>query len=104
CRHRQHLRLDDPGGRPAARAARRAPGHPVARLRPHRGGRVLRPDRRPARLRADLMLASSGLIKVVPGLMIWTVVAFGITFYVLRRYIFGPVQRTIDQRRERIRE
>jgi len=50
------------------------------------------------------MLASSGLIKVVPGLMIWTVVAFGITFYVLRRYIFGPVQRTIDQRRERIRE
>ena len=29
-------------------------GHPVARLRPHRGGRVLRPHRRPPRLRPDL--------------------------------------------------
>ena len=38
------------------------------------------------------MLASSGLIKVVPGLMIWTLIAFGATFYVLRRYAFGPLQ------------
>ena len=29
-------------------------GHPVARLRAHRGRRVLRPDRRPARLRPHL--------------------------------------------------
>ena len=29
------------------------------------------------------MLASSGLIEVVPGLMIWTLVAFGVTFFVL---------------------
>ena len=47
-------------------------------------------------------LASSGLIQVVPGLMIWTLIAFGITFFVLRRYAFGPIQRTIDERRVRI--
>jgi F-type H+-transporting ATPase subunit b len=45
----------------------------------------------------------SGLIEVVPGLMIWTLIAFGITFFVLRRFAFGPIQRTIDERRERIR-
>jgi F-type H+-transporting ATPase subunit b len=34
--------------------------------------------------------------------MIWTLVAFGITFFVLRRFAFGPIQRTIDERRTRI--
>ena len=47
---------------------------------------------------------ASGLIDVVPGLMIWTLIAFGITFFVLRRYAFGPIQKAIDTRRERIRE
>ena len=46
----------------------------------------------------------SGLIEVVPGLMIWTLICFGITFFVLKRYAFGPIQRTIDDRRERIRK
>ncbi len=46
----------------------------------------------------------SGLIEVVPGLMIWTLVCFGIAFFVLRKYAFGPIQRTIDERRERIRQ
>ncbi len=50
------------------------------------------------------LVASSGLIKVVPGLMIWTLVAFGLTFFVLRRYAFGPIQKLIDERRERIRQ
>jgi len=36
--------------------------------------------------------------------MIWTLIAFGITFFVLRRYAFGPIQRVIDERRERIRQ
>ena len=49
-------------------------------------------------------LAANPLIEVVPGLMIWTLICFGITFFVLRRYIFGPVQRAIDARRERIRQ
>ena len=46
----------------------------------------------------------SDLIQVVPGLMIWTLVAFGITFFVLRKYAFGPIQKGIDDRRERIRQ
>jgi F-type H+-transporting ATPase subunit b len=48
-------------------------------------------------------VAASGLIKVVPGLMIWTLIAFGITFFVLRKFAFGPIQKVIDERRERIR-
>jgi F-type H+-transporting ATPase subunit b len=47
---------------------------------------------------------SGGLISVVPGLMIWTLICFAITFYVLKRFAFGPIQRTIDERRERIRK
>jgi F-type H+-transporting ATPase subunit b len=49
------------------------------------------------------MLASSGLIKVVPGLMIWTVVCFLLTLFVLKRYAFGPIQHMLDERRDRIR-
>ncbi len=51
-----------------------------------------------------MLLADSGLIKVVPGLMIWTLIAFGITFFVLKRFAFGPIQRMIDERRDRIRQ
>ena len=48
--------------------------------------------------------SSNDLIKVVPGLMIWTLIAFAITFFVLRKYAFGPIQKTIDDRRDRIRQ
>ena len=48
------------------------------------------------------MLASNALIQVTPGLMIWTIVAFLITLFVLKRYAFGPIQKMIDERRERI--
>lgn len=48
------------------------------------------------------MLASNALIQVTPGLMIWTIVAFFITFFVLKRYAFGPIQKMIDERRETI--
>ena len=41
------------------------------------------------------------LIKVAPGLMIWTLICFGITFFVLKRFAFGAIQKAIDQRRER---
>jgi len=51
-----------------------------------------------------MVAASNALIKVVPGLMIWTLIAFGITFFVLRKYAFGPIQQVIDERRERIRQ
>jgi F-type H+-transporting ATPase subunit b len=51
-----------------------------------------------------MTLASNALIQVTPGLMIWTVICFLITLWVLKRYAFGPIQRTIDERRERIRQ
>jgi F-type H+-transporting ATPase subunit b len=44
------------------------------------------------------------LIDVVPGLMVWTIITFLLVLFVLRRYAFGPIQRLIDQRRDRIRE
>jgi len=50
------------------------------------------------------MLAANPLIQVTPGLMIWTIVCFGITYFVLRKYAFGPIQQMIDNRRERIRQ
>jgi F-type H+-transporting ATPase subunit b len=50
------------------------------------------------------MLAANPLIDVTVGLMIWTLVCFGITFYVLKRYAFGPIQKIIDERRQRIRQ
>jgi F-type H+-transporting ATPase subunit b len=50
------------------------------------------------------MLATSPLIQVTPGLMIWTIVCFGITFFVLRKYAFGPIQQMIDARRQRIED
>jgi F-type H+-transporting ATPase subunit b len=49
------------------------------------------------------LVAANDLIKVVPGLMIWTLIAFLITLFVLKKYAFGPIQKTIDERRERIR-
>jgi F-type H+-transporting ATPase subunit b len=50
------------------------------------------------------MLATSPLIEPIPGLMIWTLVTFALTFWGLKRLAFGPIQRQIDQRRERIRQ
>jgi F-type H+-transporting ATPase subunit b len=48
-------------------------------------------------------VAANPLIQVTPGLMIWTIVCFLITLFVLKRYAFGPIQKAIDERRERIR-
>jgi F-type H+-transporting ATPase subunit b len=49
-------------------------------------------------------LATNPLIQVTPGLMIWTIVCFLISLYVLKRYAFGPIQKLIDERRARIRQ
>jgi F-type H+-transporting ATPase subunit b len=48
-------------------------------------------------------LAANALIQVTPGLMIWTIVCFLITLFVLKRFAFGPIQKAIDERRDRIR-
>ena len=50
-----------------------------------------------------LLAETNPLIKVSTGLMIWTLICFGITFFVLKRYAFGPIQKVIDERRDRIR-
>jgi F-type H+-transporting ATPase subunit b len=51
-----------------------------------------------------MLIATNPLISVTPGLMIWTIVCFLVTLFVLKRYAFGPIQKTIDERRERIRQ
>jgi len=53
---------------------------------------------------STMLFTTNPLVKVIPGLMIWTIIAFAITFFVLRRYAFGPIQKLIDERRERIRQ
>jgi F-type H+-transporting ATPase subunit b len=50
-----------------------------------------------------MLVAANPLIEVRLGLMVWTIVCFAITFYVLKRYAFGYIQKAIDERRERIR-
>jgi F-type H+-transporting ATPase subunit b len=49
------------------------------------------------------MLAANALISVTPGLMIWTIICFLVTLFVLKRYAFGPIQAMIDERQARIR-
>ena len=49
-----------------------------------------------------MLLASNSLITVVPGLMIWTLVCFALVYLALRRFAFGPIQKMIDERRDRI--
>src|SRR6478735_1622004 len=51
-----------------------------------------------------MLVATNPLISVTPGLMIWTIVCFLVTLFVLKRFAFGPIQKTIDDRRERIRQ
>src|SRR3954466_2041137 len=51
-----------------------------------------------------MLVATSPLIEVRPGLMIWTILCFLVALFVLKRWAFGPIQKTIDDRRERIRQ
>jgi F-type H+-transporting ATPase subunit b len=52
----------------------------------------------------ETLLAANPLIEARVGLMVWTLVCFAITFFVLRKFAFGPVQKIIDERRQRIRQ
>jgi F-type H+-transporting ATPase subunit b len=49
-----------------------------------------------------MILYDSTLITPTTGLMIWTLVTFGIVLLVLRKYAFGPIQQLIDTRRQAI--
>jgi F-type H+-transporting ATPase subunit b len=42
------------------------------------------------------------LLAISPGLMIWTLVMFGITLWIMKRYVFGPVGEAIEKRRRDI--
>jgi F-type H+-transporting ATPase subunit b len=53
---------------------------------------------------SPILAASSPLTKIIPGLMIWTLIVFAITLFVLWKYAFGPIQKIIDERRARIRQ
>jgi len=46
-----------------------------------------------------MIVAANALISVKPGLMIWTIICFAVTFYVLKRVAFGRIQAMIDERR-----
>jgi F-type H+-transporting ATPase subunit b len=46
--------------------------------------------------------AANPLLEASPGLMIWTIVLFGITLIILKRYFFGPVAAAIEKRRAQI--
>ena len=45
-----------------------------------------------------MALAASDIIKVTPGLMIWTIVCFLITLFVLRKYAFGSGKANLSRR------
>ncbi len=51
-----------------------------------------------------MLFETSPLIKITPGLMIWTLICFAIVFYVLKRVAFSRIQGAIDERREKIRQ
>ena len=48
--------------------------------------------------------AANPLLEASPGLMLWTLLLFGITLLILWRYVFGPVSQAIEKRRAAIAE
>ncbi len=62
----------------------------------------------PSLLDVAPLLPASGsnnpLLEPSPGLMIWTLVVFGITFFILKRYVFGPITQMVEKRRDHIAE
>lgn len=45
---------------------------------------------------------SNPLLSPSPGLMVWTLVIFLITFFILKKYAFGPLSQAIEKRRDDI--
>ncbi len=48
--------------------------------------------------------SNNPLLEPSPGLMIWTLVIFGIVFFILKKYVFGPVAEVVEKRRDQIAE
>jgi F-type H+-transporting ATPase subunit b len=49
-----------------------------------------------------MLAATSPLTRIIPGLMIWTIIFFLIVFFILKKVAFARVQAMIDERRARI--
>ena len=41
----------------------------------------------------------SPLVRVVPGLMIWTILAFGVSMLILKKYAWPPISKLAPRRR-----
>jgi F-type H+-transporting ATPase subunit b len=50
------------------------------------------------------LIADAALVSPAPGLMIWTLVIFFLTFLLLRAKVFGPIAKAIEDRRAAVRE
>jgi F-type H+-transporting ATPase subunit b len=44
------------------------------------------------------------LLTGSPGLMIWTIVMFFLTLFILKKYVFGPLGESIEKRRTAIQQ
>ncbi len=52
----------------------------------------------------ELAEKTPGLMSPNPGLMIWTLVIFGLLFFVLRRYAFPPILGAVEARERALEE
>jgi F-type H+-transporting ATPase subunit b len=50
------------------------------------------------------LLADAALVSPAPGLMIWTLVIFFLSFLLLKWKAFGPIAAAIEERRAAVRE
>ena len=44
------------------------------------------------------------LLSLSPGLMIWTMIMFLLTLFILKKYVFGPVGEMIEKRSQKIED
>lgn len=55
-------------------------------------------------LQAATEESDNPLLAISPGLMIWTLVMFGITLFIMNKYVFGPLGEAIEKRRTHIEQ
>src|SRR3954462_5262503 len=55
---------------------------------------------------SHVIASGSGSFLVQPGVgvMVWTLIAFGVTILLLRKFAFPPIQEALDKRRVAIEE
>ena len=47
---------------------------------------------------------AAGIMDLNPGLTLWTAITFLLLILVLSKYAFGPIAKTIEDRRDRIQQ